>query len=86
MTLQQLKTLYRKATPGLWRVRKGHGLCFVEAPKQNGMPYGLDVCGEDYTGYGDEAQREIHMNLIAEMFNALPDLIAAAERDAKRDD
>ena len=61
-------------TPGPWRFRKEHGLSgFVEAPKANGMAYGLDVCGDDYTGYGGEEQREINMHLIA----AAPDMYEA---------
>ncbi len=59
---------------GPWRFRKEHGLPgFVEAPKANGMAYGLDVCGDDYVGYGEEEQREINMRYIS----ALPEYDAA---------
>ena len=54
-------------TKGPWRIREStHGLPpFVEAEKVSGMAYSLDVCGDDYTEYGDEKQREINMRLIA---------------------
>lgn len=54
-------------TKGPWILRESvHGLPpFVEAPKAKGMAYGLDVCGDDYGGYGEDEQREINMRLIA---------------------
>ncbi len=53
-------------TKGPWILRRHPTLApFVEAPKKKDFPYGLDVCGDDYTGYGDEKQREINMAIIA---------------------
>ena len=54
-------------TKGPWKIRESsHGIApFVEADKAPGMAYALDVCGDDYTGYGDDEQREINMRLIA---------------------
>ena len=64
-------------TKGPWVIRwlPDQSDCFVEAPKSDSMPYALDVCGDDYTGYGDEEQRIINMHLIA----AAPDMHQAIE-------
>lgn len=52
-------------TPLPWNLRKKPGLpSFIEAPRHNGMAYGLDICGDDYTGYGDNEQREQNMEFI----------------------
>jgi hypothetical protein len=53
-------------TKGPWTLRRNTRFgTFVEAPKAEGMGYALDVCGDDYSGYGDEEQREANMALIA---------------------
>lgn len=56
----------KPATPLPWHTRgPARGLrLFIEAPKANGMPYALDVCGDDYTGYGDDEAREANMRYI----------------------
>lgn len=65
-----------KGTPGEWKLRTHHSLpAFVEAPKAPDMPYALDVCGDDYTGYGGEEMRRINMQAIS----AVPELIEALE-------
>ena len=53
-------------TKGPWKLRTSqNGLPpFVEAPKAKGLAYSLDVCGDDYTGYGDDDQRLVNMELI----------------------
>lgn len=52
-------------TKGPWILRTHPMLpTFIEAPRSKTMAYSLDVCGDDYTGYGDEEQREINMRLI----------------------
>lgn len=68
-------------TAGPWIVRKGHGLCFIEAPKAEGMVYALEVCGDDYTGYGDEVRREADMRRIVSCVNALEGLNPEAVRE-----
>ena len=53
-------------TDGPWLLRTHPALPpFVEAPRSKQMAYALDVCGDDYTGYGDEEQRSINMELIS---------------------
>lgn len=50
---------------------------FIEAPRAEGMPYALDVCGDDYTGYGDDEAREKNMRFIVHAANAYPKLVEA---------
>ncbi len=64
---------YEGCTPGEWKVRAmpdgGTGYepdTFVEAPQAKGMAYGLDVCGDDYEGYGGAKVRNANMRLIAD--------------------
>ena len=64
---------YEGHTPGDWTVRAmpdgdtGYEPdTFVEAPQAKGMAYGLDVCGDDYTGYGGVKVRNANMRLIAD--------------------
>lgn len=52
-------------TPGPWRIREMGSEFFVEADGSPDMPYRLDVCGDDYTGHGDDEQRRHNFNLIA---------------------
>jgi len=51
---------------GPWKLRNlpRSESCFIEAPKNSKMAYGLDVCGDDYTGYGDEEQRNKNMQVM----------------------
>ena len=65
-----------KAATGLgWRVRELRAKdgtlmdCFVEAPAEGDMPYGLQVLGDDYTGYGDLARKHEHCKMIVEWAN-----------------
>ena len=77
-------------TPLPWNLRK---MCmrpsFIEAPKHNGMAYGLDVCGDDYSGYGDDEQREQNMEFMHHACNNFYPLLAAlkaAQGNGKDDD
>ena len=72
----------KPATPLPWHTRgPARGLrLFIEAPKAEGMPYALDVCGDDYTGYGEEEAREQNMRYIVHAANSLPDLLADRDR------
>ena len=72
------ETKMKPATALPWHTRgpaRGVQL-FIEAPKTKGMPYGLDVCGDDYTGYGDDAAREQNMRFITHACNSYPQLVA----------
>lgn len=74
----RLLALAAKASPGPWRKRdhprgEQHG-CIVEGPRAPGMPYALDVMGDDYTGYGDNEQRARDVAFIAEA-HSMADLI-----------
>lgn len=44
--------------------------CFVEAPKAESMAYGLEVLGDDYTGYGDLEGKLRHCQMIVAWANA----------------
>ncbi len=61
-------------TQGPWTFVKGNGVMFVRGPKAPDMAYAMDVTGEDYTGYGDDEQREANLKLIA----AAPELFDVA--------
>lgn len=70
------QTSETKAATGLgWRVRELRAKdgtlmdCFVEAPAEGDMPYGLQVLGDDYTGYGDLARKHEHCKMIVEWAN-----------------
>lgn len=43
--------------------------CFVEGPRAEDMPYGLEVLGDDYTGYGELEAKYEHCKLIASWAN-----------------
>lgn len=46
------------------------------------MAYGLDVCGDDYHGFGEDEQREVNMELMSaskEMFEALVEALEFQE-------
>lgn len=59
-----------------WKVRERRHAdgtllgCFVEAPASPGMAYGLEVLGDDYSGYGDEEGKLAHCNLIVALANS----------------
>lgn len=61
-----------------WVVRERRGSdgklldCFVEAPRCEGMAYGLEVLGDDYTGYGEVEAKLEHCKLIVAWANASP--------------
>jgi hypothetical protein len=63
-------------TQGAWKVRerrKADGSlidCFVEAPKENDMAYGLEVLGDDYTGYGDVERKYEDCRRVVACVNA----------------
>jgi hypothetical protein len=70
------------ATP--WKLRKHESLpAFIEGPKSPTMPYALEVMGDDYTGYGDEEQREADAAFIVQAVNA-HDALVEALRSADR--
>ena len=77
----------KPATPLPWHTRgPARGLrLFVEAPKCEGMPYALDVTGDDYTGYGDDEAREQNMRYIVLAANLHPQLISLISRIAPGD-
>jgi hypothetical protein len=66
----------RGANPGGWRVRERRSAagellsCFVEAPAEGGMTYGLEVLGDDYNGFGDVERKLEHCKLIVSLVNA----------------
>lgn len=47
---------------------------FIRAPREGGMPYALEVAGEDYTGYGDDERREADLQRIVACVNACADM------------
>ncbi|WP_176317854.1 hypothetical protein [Burkholderia vietnamiensis] len=61
-----------------WRVREMRAPdgtltdCFVEAPAEGDMAYGLQVLGDDYTGYGDIHRKREHCKMIVAWANAKP--------------
>lgn len=65
----------RTATGLGWRVRERRWPdgslmdCFVEAPAEGDMAYGLQVLGDDYTGYGDIERKYEHCKMIVEWAN-----------------
>lgn len=65
-----------------WTVREHRGRdgelldCFLEAPKEGDMPYGLEVLGDDYTGYGGVERKLAHCQLIAGWANGTATLDA----------
>jgi len=63
--IEKLEVIARKASEGPWALREMVEDCFVEAPGSTEMPYRLDVCGDDYTGHGDDEQRRHNMEYIA---------------------
>lgn len=49
---------------------------FIRAPKEGNMPYALEVAGQDYTGYGDEARRAADLVFIVAAVNSHDRLLA----------
>lgn len=65
--INALETTATAASKGCWRYRKKDGMPgFVQAdvPDSN-MPYGLEVLGDDYCGFGDDEQRERDCQFVA---------------------
>lgn len=58
-----------------WRVRELRAQdgtlhdCFVEAPAEGDMPYGIEVLGDDYTGFGGVERKYEHCKMIVEWAN-----------------
>lgn len=74
-----MSTNHKPATPLPWHMRSFRSLrSFIEAPKANGMAYGLDVCGDDYTGYGDDEARDANMRYILHACLAYQQLVEEA--------
>lgn len=59
--------------------------CFVEAPAENGMAYGLEVLGDDYNGFGDEERKLEHCRMIVEWANAAQHPTSAPDSSVERD-
>lgn len=59
-----------------WKVRERRHAddtllgCFVEAPAVAEIAYGLEVLGDDYTGYGEEEGKLAHCNMIVALANS----------------
>ena len=59
-----------------WRVRERRSAdgqlldCFVEQPAGEGQAYGLEVLGDDYTGFGDVEAKLAHCQMIVSWANA----------------
>lgn len=65
--IDALEAAAKKASKGRWHYRKkGSMPGFVQAdvPDAN-MPYGLEVLGDDYCGFGDDEQRERDCQFVA---------------------
>lgn len=65
--INALETTATAASKGSWSYRKKAGMPgFVQAdvPDAN-MPYGLEVLGDDYCGFGDDEQRERDCQFVA---------------------
>lgn len=67
--LREIEEAARAASKGEWRVRAlGNGECFVEAiGTGHAMAYGLEVLGDDYTGFGDDEQRARDVTFVASL-------------------
>ena len=63
--IDNLEKLAQAASRGPWKVRGMGEDFFVEAPGSPDMPYRLDVCGDDYTGHGDDEQRRHNFEWVA---------------------
>lgn len=67
INIDALEAAAKKATQGNWMHRTLAGLqgfVQVDVPGTK-MPYGLELLGDDYTGYGDEEQRELDCAFVA---------------------
>ncbi len=65
--IDALEAAAKNASKGRWYYRKAGGMLgFVQAdvPGTN-MPYGLEVLGDDYCGFGDDEQRERDCQFVA---------------------
>lgn len=68
--IEKLEALASQATQGDWwhRQKQGHqGFVQVDNVPGTSMPYGLELLGDDYTGFGDDAQREHDCAFVAAM-------------------
>lgn len=76
-------------SPAPWTVIKGNGLLFIKGHRAPGMAYNLEVGGEDYTGYGEDEQREVDLRLMAcapEMLDVLQRVLLEIEHGAGFED
>lgn len=54
-----------------WYVKElRNGDCFISAEKSPAMPYGPEIMGDDYTGYGDEEAKLEDARRIVACVNA----------------
>ena len=78
----KLKELGTKATVRPWEFRQHPRMpSFIQAKPANPqrLGYGLEVFGEDYTGYGEAEQREHDLKLAAFLANNLEAVIQLLE-------
>lgn len=74
-----------------WRVREVRYAdgnlkdCFVEAPPVEGMAYGLEVLGDDYTGFGDIEAKYEHCKMIVAWANNVGYPTASGEKGKEND-
>lgn len=73
MTLDELHELFLDLPHGAWHIRERYDQgkiidCFIEGAKEN-MPYGCEVLGDDYTGFGDIERKLLHCELITTLVN-----------------
>ena len=79
----RLKELGNNATARPWELRQhSHMPPFIQAKPANPMRlgYGLEVFGEDYTGYGEAEQREHDLKFAAFVANNLNAIIQLLEK------
>jgi hypothetical protein len=53
--------------------------CFVQAPREGDMAYGLEVLGDDYEGYGDVERKLEHCKMIVALVNAARGQVSPAD-------
>lgn len=53
-----------------WSVRELGEDCFITAAIEPGMPYGPEIMGDDYTGYGGEERKKADARRIVACVNA----------------
>ena len=82
----ELRKLAEAATPGPWEaLGPPHCPWFVRGPRPANMAYTPQILGDDYTGFGDEEQKEADSKFVA-AFNpqtaiALLDALTATDAE-----